>query len=180
MELSPTPRWHTDRVELFLLRTDDVGADYVGWLNDPLVNRFLESRFARHAEADVREFVRSCRARDNTLFLGIRGKALGGRHVGNIKLEPIDRRHGLAEIGILIGDRSAWGQGIAAEAIRAIADIAAEQLSLRKLTAGCYASNMGSVKAFQRAGFEIEATRRAHFILNGQGEDLVLMARWLR
>lgn len=180
MELSPTPHWHTERVDLFLLGPEHVGPEYVGWLNDPQVNRFLESRFIVHSEAGTRDFVCDCRGRTNSLFLGIRAEGLGGRHVGNIKLEPIDRRHGLGEIGILIGDRSAWGKGIATDAIRAVAAIASGQLSLRKLTAGCYASNNGSVKAFQRAGFEIEGTRRSHFILDGRPEDLILMARWLR
>jgi RimJ/RimL family protein N-acetyltransferase len=52
-------------------------------------------------------------------------------------------------------------------------------LGIRKLTAGCYASNIGSAKAFLRAGFHIEARRPAHFILDGRPEDLVLLARLL-
>lgn len=35
------------------------------------------------------------------------------------------------------------------------------------------------MKAFKRAGFEVKAERRAHFILDGQSEGLVLVARWL-
>lgn len=180
MQLDPTPRWSTERIELFVLRPEHVGPGYVGWLVDREVNRFLESRFATHTEQSTRSFVQGCLDDPKALFLGIRSKVLGSRHVGNIKLAPIDARHGLAEIGILIGERSAWGRGIASDAIAALAEIALEQFSLRKLTAGCYASNVGSQKAFQRAGFEFEGERRKHFILDGRPEGLMLMARWLR
>ena len=49
---------------------------------------------------------------------------------------------------------------------------------LRKLTAGCYADNKGSRIAFERAGFAVEAVRRAHFVSDGRLEDLVLLARF--
>lgn len=179
MELDLTAAWQDETVSLFLLDEEHVSADYVRWLNDPRVNRFLESRFAVHDEEGTRAFVRHCRADAGTLFFGIRACALDQRHVGNIKLGPIDRHHRLGEIGILVGEPDAWGRGIATHAIARLADIARAQLGLRKLTAGCYASNVGSERAFARAGFEREGVRRAHFLLDGQPEDLVLMARWL-
>lgn len=179
MNLDPTTRWRTEHIELFLLGPEHVNRTYVNWLNDPIVSRYLESRFTTHTEESTREFVFNCRQDPHTLFLGIRSNALEGRHVGNIKLSLIDVNHGLGELGILIGDRVAWGQGIASEAIAVLAEIAHNQLSLRKLTAGCYASNVGSKKAFLRAGFVIEGERRAHFLLDNHPEDLILMARWL-
>ncbi len=107
------------------------------------------------------------------------GVGSGGRHVGNVKLAPIDRRHGLGEVGILVGEPDAWGRGIASSALLAISAIAQNQLSLRKLTAGCYASNVGSRKAFERAGFTVEGVRRDHFILDGRPEHLQLLGKWL-
>ena len=136
MRIPVTARWWTDLIECFLLTPDDVSDDYIGWLNDPEVSRYLESRFAVQDRASVTAFVAGALADDHVLFLGIRSRALG-RHVGNIKLGPIDLRHGLAEVGIMIGDREAWGQGIASAAIRCLAEIAKHELELRKLTAGC-------------------------------------------
>lgn len=179
MLLAPSAAWCRETIELFLLTEDNFGDNYVRWLNDPNVNRFLESRHAAHTRDSAREFVRACFASPNTLFMGIRSLELSGRHVGNIKLGSIDHRHGLGEIGLLVGEPLAWGRGIGTEAIAAICDIAVAQLRLRKITAGCYASNVGSEKAFRKAGFEIEGRRRAHFLLDGRLEDLILMARWL-
>ena len=126
-----------------------------------------------------RGFVGSQLVSDGSLFLGIRSLALGGRHVGNIKLAPIDRRHGQGEIGVLVGEPEAWGRGLASGAIAQLASIAREELGLRKLTAGCYASNAGSERAFVKAGFAVEGRRPAHFLLDGRPEDLVLMGRLL-
>jgi RimJ/RimL family protein N-acetyltransferase len=180
MQLEPTSRWRSESIELFVLREEHVGADYVRWLGDPRVNRYLESRFASHTVDSTCAFVRACLDSQANLLLGIRDLALGARHVGNIKIGPIDLHHGLGEVGLLIGEPQSWGRGLASGAITMVCDIAGDQLGLRKLTAGCYASNIGSEKAFVRAGFEVEGRRRAHFLLDGVPEDLVLMATWLR
>ena len=94
MKLAPTSRWQGQRTELFLLEPDSVSADYVSWLNDPAVNRFLESRWSVATPESTREFVAQQLASPSALFLGIRARALGARHVGNIKLGPIDRKMG--------------------------------------------------------------------------------------
>lgn len=179
MRSTPTHRWKTDKIECFVLEPELVTPAYVQWLNDPVVNRFLESRFATHGIDDTRDFVAKQLADPGTLFLGVRSLELG-RHVGNVKMSPINRTHGLGEIGIMIGDREAWGRGIGTDALNVIADIARDEIGLRKLTAGCYASNAGSVSAFRKAGFTIEGVRPRHFILDGKPEDFVLMARHLR
>jgi ribosomal-protein-alanine N-acetyltransferase len=181
MRLAPASApWTDDRVELFLLEEGDVGDAYVAWLKDPLIHRYLESRFTQHDIASTRSFVSACLADPRAVLFGIRSHALAGQHVGNIKLGPIDAYHGRGEIGILIGAREAWGGGLASSAIGLVCGIAQHDLGLRKLTAGCYASNQGSERAFAKAGFSVEGRRKDHFRMGDATEDLVLMARWLR
>lgn len=178
MQKTATKNWVSESIELFLLTPEAVSADYVAWLQDPEVGRYLESRFATHDLISTRAFVADMLESESNLFLGIRSVALG-RHVGNIKLGPIDRRHGTAEIGLMIGDRGAWGKGLATEAIDRISRIAGDELGLRKVTAGCYAGNVGSERAFLKCGFQIEGRRPAQVICDGKPEDLVLMGRLL-
>ena len=172
------PAQATSSVELFLLRPEHVGEAYVSWLNDPEVNQYLESRYVEHTVASTREFVEAMLAAPDTLFLGIRSRATGA-HVGNIKLGPISARHGTGEVGILVGDRCEWGKGLATAAIVALSAIARDPLGLRKVTAGCYASNEGSRRAFLKAGYELEGRRRGQMLLNGQPEDLIIMGHLL-
>lgn len=179
MRIDRTARWADDRVELFALEPKHVTPAYVSWVNDPEVNRFLESRFVQQTEDSVRQFVEAAARDQHGLFWGIRSVALD-RHVGNIKLAPIDRHHLRGEVGIMIGDRDAWGLGIGSRALALVSAIADRDLGLRKLTAGCYASNIGSVRAFERAGYTVEAVRPAHFLLEGRPEDFILMGRVLK
>lgn len=177
MRLHPSERWSDERVALFQLEPDHVSDDYLGWLGDREINRFLESRFAEHTRESVTKFVQSMLDSPNNILFGVRDLGLD-RHVGNIKLGPIEPSHGLAEIGIMIGDRGAWGRGVGSSAIGRIVAIA-EELALRKLSAGCYASNIGSKRAFEKAGFTVEAIRPAHYILDGRPEDSILLGKLL-
>ena len=165
------------RVLLRPLKASDVGPAYLGWLRDPRVNRYLESRFQRHTLASLRAFVASASRDPGTLLLAIVRKD-SGRHIGNIKLGPIDRRHRRADIGILVGDRASWGKGFATEAIEVLASHALKTLGLHKVTAGIYDNNPGSIRAFRKAGFIVEARRRKHYLCGGRWRDGLLMARF--
>lgn len=166
-------------VTLFPLTVADVSDEYVRWLNDPVVNEYLESRFASHDLVSTRSFVEAMVESPDNLLLGIRSEEIGA-HVGNIKIGPVNRHHLTGEIGILIGAKQAWGRGIATAAIRIMCDIARLQLSLRKVTAGCYATNVGSQKAFEKAGFEVEGVRKQQILRrDGTPEDIVLLGKLL-
>jgi ribosomal-protein-alanine N-acetyltransferase len=159
----PGPLATGERVELRLLTEEDATDEYVGWMRDRQVTRYLESRFGEHSIDSVREFVRSNAGRDDTLLVAIVERA-SGRHVGNVKVGPLSPHHGTADLGLMIGDRSAWGRGYGSEAIALAADLAFERLGARKLTAGCYSGNAGSAAAFRRAGWIEEGSRPAQYL----------------
>ena len=54
--------------------------------------------------------------------------------------------------GILTGEEDYWAKEYATDAIRLVVDYAFRKLNLRKLTAGAYAINQASVRAFLKAG----------------------------
>lgn len=163
------------RIYLRDVQEQDATERYVAWMNDAAVTRYMETRFATHTVESLREYVSMMRHKAGTLFLAIVVRE-GDRHIGNIKLGPIDQVHGLADVALMIGDRQAWGKGYATEAIAALSEHAFRTLGVRKLTAGCYAANVGSRRAFEKAGYHVEATRPAHYFCDGVYEDAVLMA----
>jgi ribosomal-protein-alanine N-acetyltransferase len=144
--------------EIFLksLECDDVTQDYVDWMNDAEVVQFTESRFQKHTLESVKKFVEDSNSNPSVLLLGI-FESGNGIHIGNIKLGPINWQHSLADVGIIIGQKEFWGKGLASVAIKLLRDHAFESIGLHKLTAGCYATNLGSAKAFEKAGFQLEA-----------------------
>ena len=156
------------------VRDTDVNETYRGWMNDPEVNQYLESRFSPATLESIGDFVRTHIADRNHVFLAIVLRD-GDRHVGNIKLGPINWIHRFGDIGLMIGAKDCWGRGIAAEAISLLVEHAFSTLNLHKVTAGAYSTNRGSIRAFEKVGFEIEGVRKAHFLTDQGYCDHVLM-----
>ena len=85
------------------------------------------------------------------------------RHIGNLRIGAIDRHHHTATIALVIGDKSAWGHGLGSEAIALATAHAFSALGLRKLNARCYATNLGSIRAFEKAGWKHEGRQGSQF-----------------
>ena len=159
-----------DRLYLRDVRDEDVTASYVSWLNDPQVNQFLETRFRMQTAADILQYVRAMREKPESVFLAIVRKG-DDRHLGNLHIGAIDRVHKTATLALVIGEKSAWGQGFGSEAIRLATRHAFERLGLHKLTARCYANNEGSKRAFLKAGWSEEGRQREQFLSDGKYTD---------
>lgn len=162
------------RLLLRCLEQDDASANYLAWLRDPDVTRYLEVRFAEHSIESLRRYIVTVNDSDDTLLLGIFLRE-GEQHIGNVKLGPIHPIHRRADMGLLIGEKAEWGKGYASEAIVAVADYAFAQLGLAKLTAGCYGNNEGSWRAFLKAGFVEEGRQRAQWDYLGTRQDGILL-----
>ncbi|MDD5680708.1 MAG: GNAT family protein [Candidatus Omnitrophica bacterium] len=165
-----------DRIYLRKVRLSDANNSYLRWLNDEEVSRFLESRFKKWTMAGLRKYIKAITGNPDNLFLAIILKE-GNRHIGNIKLGPINRAHNSAEIGIIIGEKDCWGKGFATEAIRLVSGYAFGRSGIHKLTAGAYSNNGGSIKAFQKAGFSTEGVRRKQCLSGGKYVDCALLGR---
>ncbi len=161
------------RISLRPIQTADVTEAYCRWMNDQEVTQYLECRFVQHTRASLEDYVTQITRNPDYLFLAIILKA-GDRHIGNIKLGPINWAHRTADLGFLIGEKSAWGQGYATEAIRLVTEYAFRELGLHKVTAGCYATNIGSAKALRKAQFIQEGLRPQQYACNGPYVDEVL------
>lgn len=162
------------RIYLREVRPSDVNENYYRWMNDPEVTRFLESRFYPNSMEGLRQYVTSRLGDRDNVFLAIVLKE-GDRHIGNIKLGPINWIHRCGDIGIIIGEKDCWGRGYASEAIQLMVDYGFRTLNLNKITAGCYDLNQGSAKAFQKVGFVMEGVRARQFYFDGKYLDDLLM-----
>lgn len=162
----------TERMELRELSVADYSEEYLSWLRDPQVHQFLETRHQEQSAQSIRDFVASVKDRIDEFLFGmfLRGD---NRHIGNAKIGPIRQPHRLADISLFIGARDCWGQGYASEAIDALSVHAFRTLGIAKLSASMYASNVGSRRAFLRAGFRHEGLRRDHYDLAGERCDII-------
>jgi len=137
-------------------------------MNNPQINRYLETRFAHQDAASVREFVASQAANPDAFLLRI-AEAKDDLHIGNIKLGPFNRHHKSAQISLLIGETSKHRLGYATEAIARVTRWGFEDCGLHRIEGGCYAANLGSLRAFLKADYTVEGFRR-DAIVTASGE----------
>lgn len=165
-----------ERIYLREVKPADAEGNYHRWMNDAEVVRFLESRFQSHTVESLKKYI-ECTIRDpNILFLAIVLKS-NNRHIGNVKVGPIDWVHRLAGVGIIIGEKECWGKGYASEAIKLVTDYAFNNLKLHKLIAGAYKNNKGSARIFSKAGYTIEGVWKDHYMTDSGYEDSICFAR---
>jgi [ribosomal protein S5]-alanine N-acetyltransferase len=141
------------------LESSDVTELYVHWLNDPNINKYLESRFILQDKHTVKNFVDNCRFSEFSFLFGM-FLPENMKHIGNIKLGSINKHHKSAEVGLVIGDKSYWNKGFASIVISMVTQFAFNELKLTKLNAGCYESNIGSKKSFEKSGYQVEGFLR--------------------
>jgi ribosomal-protein-alanine N-acetyltransferase len=123
---------------------------YVGWLNDPAITRFSEQRLRSHSLASCLEYARSFEGTPHHFWAVVaRDQRLG--HIGNMNAY-VDTERGVADVGILIGEPAAHGQGYATEAWTAVVDHLLRVAGLRKITAGTLAVNRPMVALMARVG----------------------------
>lgn len=158
---------HSSRLLLRALESDDLNTTYLGWLNDPLVSRYLETRFLPQTLESLQAYWETHRDDPYSPWFAICLRS-DGRHIGNIKLGPIQWLHRRADLSLFIGERGCWGHGYASEAIALVRDWAFHELDLQKLNAGIYDGNLGSRRAFEKCGFELEGTLRQEVVSSGR------------
>lgn len=161
-------KWPTGDPELRLVGTRiflrpvvpaDATAAYVRWLNDPETNRYLETVGPNETIESVRRYIDQRINDPSVLFLAIVERA-GNRHVGNVKLEPIDWTRRRATLGIMIGQPAARGKGYGVESIGLVLRHAFSTMRLRRVELGVAAENTIAVRAYEKAGLQVEERRQ--------------------
>ena len=168
------PVLKSERLFYCPLSLDHCTQDYVNWMNDKDVYQFLESGGDYTVKA-LEEYLRSIIEKKTMLFWAIHLKETK-EHIGNIKIDSVNMKHGLGEYGILMGAKKHWGKGYAKEASVTILEYCFTKVGLRKITLGVVDQNMTAVELYKKIGFQIEGIYKKHGKYNGQYRDVLRMA----
>lgn len=163
------------QVYLRELTEDDINDNYLkGFANDD-VDSFLEVDGKSLTRQDVISYIRQGKESKSYFMFAVCLRE-NDQHIGNLKIGPINYKHMLGDLVTVIWDRAQWGKGLATEAIKLGNKLAFEQFNIRKLNGGMYAGNVGSIKAYTKAGWIIEGTLQNHYLINGKLEDRVIVS----
>lgn len=142
---------------------------YLGWLNDPEVNRFLcTGRFPV-----FRDRVKNLNSND-CIFYAV---FFENTFIGTCSINRIDLLNRNCQIGYMIGNKDYWGRGVATEIIGLMVDYALNRLGCHTVEAGVVEGNVGSIKALEKNGFAECGVRPEVFLLDGEWLNVRLFAR---
>ena len=128
----------------------------IDWLNDPEVVQYSEQRYKKHDLRTQCEYVESMSPPNHLWAI---------QHndwpIGSISAR-VDKHNSVADLGILIGDRSQWGKGLGLEAWKAVMEFLFSH-GIRKIEAGHMDKNKAMFAVCKNSGMKIEGGRYQHF-----------------
>lgn len=161
MKHQGTARLETERLLLRSFTAADGEAMFRNWTHDPEVTRYLtwqphpsaehSSRLAALWEQEAKK--------PEVYQWAIVPKDLG-EPIGSISVVKMDEALSSAQIGYCIG-RPWWGQGITAEALRAVIEYLIREVGMRRISTLHDVNNPNSGKVMRKAGMRKEGVLRA-------------------
>lgn len=162
-----------ERVALGPLRRDLLPL-YQRWINDPAVVRTLGADLRPLLLEDEQQWYEQMVGKTNAAHFQVYVRA-GWRPIGTAGINGIDHQHGVAEFGIMIGEKDCWDQGYGTEVTRLILDYAFNVLGLHNVMLSVYDYNRRGVRAYEKAGFKVIGRRRQALRLGHKRHDVIFM-----
>lgn len=163
----------TARLFLERLTLKHLSQSYVEWLNDPEVNRFLESG-GDYTIEKLKKYLIEQEKKDIFFWAIFTKKDF--RHIGNVKIDPINIEENSGEYGILIGEKTQWGKGYASEASLKVFQYCFEKINLSKVTLGVVENNHKARKIYEKMGFIVESVIQNTSVYDGKQSNSLRMA----
>ena len=146
---------------------------YVNWINDAEVNKYLETRGNYNLEL-LKSYIEK-QYNNETYFWAIHLKD-SKKHIGNIKIDPINFETNTGDYGILMGDKTNWGKGFAKEATLRILDYSFNDIKLSKINLGVIEDNVNAFKLYKKIGFKIEEVKKDYGVYNNKLSNSIRMS----
>jgi RimJ/RimL family protein N-acetyltransferase len=165
-----------DKVILREFTTENLNdPSYFSWLRDlDIVQTIYRLEYLMPIQfSEVESYVNSVLQSKNDAFFAVYDRE-SNKFIGTLKVGHINWRSGIADLGIIIGDKAFQGKGLSKEIISVACNYCFNVLSLRKLTAGTPSSNLPMINCFKKIGFQIEGTLIDHLLIRGKFEDHIL------
>lgn len=169
-------RIYGERIRLRAAEREDV-SKFHEWINDPEVTAGLSlilPMSMRDEEAWF-ENVGKRPPEERPLAIEMRD-GQGWRLIGNSGIFDVDHVARSGEIGIMIGDKSAWNQGLGTEAMTLLLRHGFETLNLNRIYLRVYAENPRARRSYEKAGFVLEGTMRQAAFKRGAYGDVHIMS----
>ena len=140
----------------------NISINYIDWLTRKDSKSFLEFSKKKISQKDIYAFINKMNKSQNNILFGI---FYYNKHIGNIKIGPINWDHGYCKVGYLVGEQKFRNIGMASKSVFKCLEIAFNILKLRKCYAACYSNNFSSIKVLENNKFKLVARLPRHYII---------------
>lgn len=152
----------------------DINRNYLTWINDPQVTKYMETGIFPTTLKELKDFYIKIKQSKSDIIFAICDKKTN-KHIGNIKLGGINWIHRFADLGIMIGEKAYWSKGYGQEACRLVLEYAFKRLNLNKVILGVYETHEPAIKMYRKVGFKIEGKIKRLLNYKGQYVDKIIM-----
>ena len=147
---------------------------FIPWVLDPEVTQYSQTKFVEFkTEQQAIQWFQNILKETDTLNLGI---FYNNNCVGYAGLTSISKINQSAEYFIFIGDKKAWGKGIATQVTKQIVDIGFNDYKLNRIMLTVSEPNIAGLKAYTKAGFVTEGVLRNACFRNGNFHNKIIMS----
>ena len=146
-----TTTLNTIRFQLRELTSQDASEKYLSWFSVKDTSKYI-SYHSEDLQA-LENYIMQKQQDANCWFYGIFTQA-NQEHIGNLKYERHIKYRDVATLGILIGDESFQGKGVASEVIHASMAFLKNNTDIKKINLGVAKNNIAAIKAYEKIGFQ--------------------------
>ena len=143
---------HSKRFFLRRLTALDATPQYLSWLEDPNITRFIV--YKQNSINALKHYIQTQIDDDKTEFLGVFVEK-SKQHIGNVKFIFEDDSFKCFEMGIMIGEADWHGKGVAGEVLSLFASYAKKEHNSEVMTLKVEENNKPAIRAYQKLGFEV-------------------------
>lgn len=144
------------------------------YADNPTIARYMTDKFVSpYTQDQGKRFIQYAMDADPLRIFAI---VVQEEAVGAIGIHPqsdIEQKN--AELGYWLGEPF-WGKGIMTAAIQQIVEYGFKTWEINRIFARPFGSNIGSQRALEKAGFELEARLEQTLFKNGEYEDELIYA----
>ena len=165
-----------NKIYLRPFQKSDIRNTYVSWLNDPEVVKYSNQRFFNHTIETSHNYLKSFKDTNN-IYMAIEDrftKELYGSITAYTQIH-----HGVTDIGLLIGNKNAWGKGIGFEAWTLMMNFLSTKRYIRKVTGGTLRVNIAMIRIMKKSGMTLEAIKKNQELFNNKPVDLLYFCKFL-
>ena len=172
MKTIPIKKMESDRIELRPFSKDYVSKNYLDWMNDKNITKFINKAKEETSLEDLNLFTKSMINSNFDYFFAIIYKEKN-YHIGNVRLGPIDFNLMNSNFGILMGDKNFHGLGLATEVLELIKDFGFNYLNLKKIKFAVVKEHTAAMRLYAKTKFKYLGEAKKTFDKNGVSWKLV-------